>query len=62
MSRPALDLAPPPELSPADKLRLALEMADLGIEMKRRTLRREHPDDNGAQITARLHAWLAAPR
>jgi len=57
-----LQLASPPVLSPAQKLRVALEMADQGIAMKRRSLRRADPSASDAQIEERLWDWLAEPR
>lgn len=62
MSRRRIELAEPPCLSPAEKLRVALELADEGIAMMRRRLAREHPDESEAQIDARLQAWLQEPR
>ena len=57
----ALELAPPPELSPSEKLRVALEMAGIGIEMKRRSLRRADPDAPPEVLEERLRQWLAGP-
>lgn len=41
------------------RLRLSLQMSDDGIEMKRASLRRLHPDFNEQQIQLELAAWLA---
>lgn len=60
MTTRAIELAPPPRLSPADKLRTALEMADLGIEMKRRSLERNDPEAAPGVVEERLRDWLAA--
>ena len=62
MARPPLDLADPPRLTPADKLRLAIEMAEQGIAMKRRSLAREHPDADEEAVDRMLRAWLQEPR
>jgi len=59
MSNRAIELAPPPTLSPTDKGRLALELAELGISMKRRALQRADPEASDAVIRERLHRWLA---
>ena len=42
----------------ADRLRAALAMFETGVEMKRRTLRRENPALTELEIEARLRAWL----
>ncbi len=42
----------------AAKLLLALEMADMGIEMMRATLQRRHPDADAAGISRLLGDWL----
>ncbi len=60
MSTRTIELAPPPTLSPGDKLRVALEMADVGIGMKRRSLQRDAPDAAPERIEERLRQWLAA--
>jgi len=62
MSHRDLDLADPPRLSPADKLRLAIEMAEQGIAMKRRSLAREHPDADEETVDRMLRAWLQETR
>ena len=36
----------------------AVEMHEYGVEMKRRTLRREHPTESEREIDARLARWL----
>lgn len=45
-------------LSPAEKLRVALDLCEAGIEIMRQTLRRRHPGETDAEIAARLRAWL----
>ncbi|CAN5462445.1 hypothetical protein BH23ACT9_BH23ACT9_29150 [soil metagenome] len=42
----------------AVRLRLALAMHDEGVAMMRLNLVRRHPDEDDAQIDARLDAWL----
>ena len=43
---------------PAEKLRQALEMMAMGIELERTNLRRRYPDESDAEIQARLQRWL----
>lgn len=47
-----------PELSPVAKLRLALELSDLGVALMRQNLRRRHAAASETEIDARLRAWL----
>lgn len=42
----------------AERLRLAFELFEVGVEMERLRLRRMHPDLDAAAIEARLRAWL----
>ncbi|WP_283809643.1 hypothetical protein [Lujinxingia vulgaris] len=44
--------------SKAARLRLALQMADAGIAMKRQQLARRHPEASPAEVDAMLRAWL----
>ena len=44
--------------SPADRLRLALDLFAAGEAMMRQNLRRLHPDASEAEIERRLVAWL----
>lgn len=44
------------------KLRQALELMELGIELQRRKLRASHPDAPDSVIEERLFAWMSAPR
>lgn len=62
MARTPLELSDPPELTPSQKLRLAIEMAEQGIAMKRRTLRRQRPEATDAEVDALLQAWLQERR
>jgi hypothetical protein len=52
------DLERARRLSPAERLRLALETADAGIALKRSALRVRHPDESESEIDARLRRWL----
>ena len=47
---------------PGVKLRQALEMMRLGLELERRKLRASHPQESEARIDELLLAWMAAPR
>ena len=60
MTKRAIELASPPQLSPADKLLMAIEMADLGIRMKRRSIERDDPEASPEVVEERLRDWLAA--
>ena len=42
----------------AQRLRIALDLAASGIQMKLNQLRRRHPDESDAQIQERLNKWL----
>jgi hypothetical protein len=42
----------------AARLRVALELFETGVEMKRQKLRRDHPDLTGDEIERRVAAWL----
>jgi hypothetical protein len=44
--------------SAAARLRVALELFETGLEIKRQKLRRDHPDLTGEEIEARVAAWL----
>ncbi len=48
----------PNENGAAERLRLALEMFDLGLDIMRQNLRRKHPEDTQAEIQEKLRAWL----
>jgi hypothetical protein len=43
---------------PATRLRIALELHDLGVKMQRQRLRREHPDWSDAQLAEAMRAWM----
>ena len=42
----------------AQRFRLAVEMADLGIHLYRQRMRREHPGAGDEEIEARVQGWL----
>jgi Rv0078B-related antitoxin len=42
-------------------MRSALEMHELGVQLYRQRMRREHPYANRADIDDLVRAWLAAP-
>lgn len=44
--------------SPEERLRIALEMADLGVEMTRARLRRENPDLDETGLLRAIEEWL----
>jgi len=48
--------------APGEKLRQALELMQLGIDMRRRKLRAADPAASEQEIDARLFAWMSAPR
>jgi hypothetical protein len=41
-----------------ERLRLALDLFEAGVDLERQRLRRAHPDLDDAAIEARLGAWL----
>jgi hypothetical protein len=45
--------------SAANRLRLALDMYEVGERMQRQRLRRRHPDASPAEIEAEVRAWRA---
>jgi hypothetical protein len=48
--------------APGEKLRQALELMQLGIDMRRRGLRAADPTASEQEIDARLLTWMSAPR
>jgi hypothetical protein len=42
----------------AQRFRLALDMADAGIQMYRQRMRREHPNAGAEEIEAEVQGWL----
>lgn len=45
-------------MSPADKLRAALELHEVGVALMRQNLRSRHPDESDEMIDQRLTQWL----
>ena len=43
---------------PAARLRIALELHDLGVKMQRQRLRREHPKWSDAELGDAMRAWM----
>lgn len=50
--------APTSQRRAAQRLNLCFDMFELGTEMMRQKLRREHPDANEKEIRSRYVAWL----
>jgi hypothetical protein len=46
------------EETASERLALALEMYEFGVEMMAANLRRRHPDASPEEIERRLDAWL----
>ncbi len=47
-----------PDRSPAERLREALALFEDGVEMKRRSLKRQFPSASAEELEARLSSWL----
>jgi hypothetical protein len=45
-------------LSPAERFRIAMELFEAGIELKRQNLLREFPDASAEEIDERFYRWL----
>ena len=45
----------------AERMRSALEMHDLGVQLYRQRMRREHPESSRAEIDGLVRGWLTAP-
>lgn len=64
ISRPLADLIEPDPLkldsqqARAARLRIALDLADAGMDMMWQSLRRRHPGESVADIDRRLLEWL----
>jgi hypothetical protein len=43
---------------PAARLRIALELHELGVQMQRQRLRRERPQLSDAELDRAVRAWL----
>lgn len=48
------------EETPADRLRVAIGLHGLGVEMYRQRQRREHPEWEEKRVDAAVRDWLAA--
>jgi hypothetical protein len=48
-----------PPLTPAAKLRLALDLFESGVALIRQQLRRKHPEETAEEIERRVSAWLS---
>ncbi len=46
------------EKARAERLRIALDLADSGIQLYRQKLRRRYPEESEAQIDARMKQWF----
>lgn len=53
-----IPLSPAPDLSPSEKLVVALDLAEVGYEMMHENLRRRHPDASDDEIQRLLTEWL----
>lgn len=45
----------------AERMRSALEMHELGVQLYRQRMRREHPEASPAEIDGLVRGWLTAP-
>ena len=54
----SLKVEPATELTPAQKLAMALDMFEYGCAVMRENLRRAHPTADDARIEALLRDWL----
>jgi hypothetical protein len=45
----------------AERMRSALELHDLGVQLYRQRMRREHPEASRADIDGLVRGWLTAP-
>lgn len=44
--------------TPEERLRIALDLADVGVQMVRTRLRREHPEWDAVQLEEAMAAWM----
>ncbi len=56
MSHP--DLKSTPMHPSAERLHLALDLFDAGVDLQRQRLRRAHPNESAEEIEARVRSWL----
>lgn len=47
-----------PEMTPAEALRAAFDLFEVGVGLMRRTLRRENPLVSDTEVEAMLETWL----
>lgn len=47
-----------PSTTPAERLRVALDLFEVGVQMMRARLTREHPDWTPEQVQAGVNTWL----
>lgn len=47
-----------PSTTPAERLRIALDLADLAQRMMLHKLRRDHPDEGEDEVLVRLERWM----
>jgi hypothetical protein len=45
-------------LTPVERLRVALELAELARKMYAQRMRRAHPDESDAEIELRVVSWM----
>ena len=45
----------------AQRMRSTLDMHDLGVQLYRQRMRREHPDASRGEIESLVRTWLKAP-
>ncbi|MFD4433277.1 hypothetical protein [Nocardia sp. NPDC058497] len=46
------------EGTPAQRLRLALEMSEFGVQIYRTRMRRTYPGASASEIEGMVHSWL----
>ncbi len=47
-----------PSPSPEEKLRIAIDLADLAQRMMLQKLRRDHPQESEQEVLSRLERWM----
>lgn len=58
MRRERMDIMGAADLSPSQKLAVAFELFESGVDLMRQNLRRRHPAETPDAIEARLARWL----
>lgn len=46
------------DLTPAQKLRVVLDLYEVGVDLMRQNLRRRHPEAAAAEVEGLLSVWL----